>query len=270
MFAEVVSGNRDLDFARALSWSLSLLVSVYIFVRDWTTCMARNSPDHILIDGLASHPRLVELNDVVDYGTFDPETGSVALVGRFLQEWAAMELALHNALGVALSIETIKLQILCSNLRFRDKTIILRTLVDISSFADAEKKSTKSKLKKLRDHATSRNMIAHAPFSADRAATGVEFQTVNARGKFELPNMVWTLLRFEQENRALRGYANFLDELPACFRLQPTTTPFCPHGVPPPMPRKQFSAALWHFMAQQGPPDTDQPISSTGAEEADA
>jgi hypothetical protein len=52
----------------------------------------------------------------------DPDTRCYALVGRFLQAWSAMELSLRDAIGAALSIEVIKLQIICSNMRFRDKT----------------------------------------------------------------------------------------------------------------------------------------------------
>ena len=38
-----------------------------------------------------------------------------------------MELSLRDAIGVALKIEVDKLQIICSNLGFQNKTNILRT-----------------------------------------------------------------------------------------------------------------------------------------------
>ena len=121
---------------------------------------------------------------MTDFKDLDPETRAYALVGQFLQARSAMELSLQDAIGAALQIELVKLQIICSNLGFRDKINILRTLVDVSSFSE-DKAQAYSKLGKLSEYAGKRNMIAHAPFHADSTKAGVEFLTVKARGKFE-------------------------------------------------------------------------------------
>src|SRR5580700_11398979 len=58
---------------------------------------------------------------MANFENLDPHTRCFALVGQFLQSWSVMERSLQNAIGAALSIETTKLQILCANIRFRDK-----------------------------------------------------------------------------------------------------------------------------------------------------
>jgi len=154
----------------------------------------------------------------------DPdEIRCVALVGHFLQAWSAMELALRDAIGAALKIEPVQLQILCANIRFRDKTDILRTLVDVSSFADDEKRRAKSKIRKLGSHAGKRNMLAHDPFEAHGASKGVQFLTVRAKGEYETPSPIWSLHRFKEEDHALHGYTKFLDCLGMRFKQRPLT-----------------------------------------------
>jgi hypothetical protein len=77
---------------------------------------------------------------MADFQKLDPETRCFALVGQFLQAWSSMEFCLHTAIGAALNIETTKLQILCANMRFRGKTNIMSTLIDVApSFTDDEK-----------------------------------------------------------------------------------------------------------------------------------
>ena len=113
---------------------------------------------------------------MTDFKGLDPETRCYALVGQFLQVWSAMELALHNAIGAALSIEVVKLKIVCANMRFGDKTNILRTLVDVSSFSKDEKARDKRKLKALSRHSSKRNITTHSPSpTLILSKTGVEF-----------------------------------------------------------------------------------------------
>jgi len=153
----------------------------------------------------------------------EPKTRCYALVGRFLQGWGTMEITLHNAIGAALSIENVKLWILCANIRFRDKTDILRTLIDVSHFKDGEKQRAKTRLRKLGKHATRRNMIAHDPFEPDESSKGVKFLTTKAKGEFGTPEVVWSPHRFDEEDRALMGYTAFLECLEKRFKEKPLT-----------------------------------------------
>jgi hypothetical protein len=77
---------------------------------------------------------------MADFKNLDPETRAFAMVGQFLQTYAKMEEALHDAIGTALSIDPIKMKILAVNIEFSKKIQILRTLIDISeSFTDDER-----------------------------------------------------------------------------------------------------------------------------------
>ena len=71
-----------------------------------------------------------------------------------------MEGSLHYAIGAGLRIEDTKLQILCANIRFRDKIHILATLIDIAPYiAQADKEKWRKHLRDLGDLAGARNMI---------------------------------------------------------------------------------------------------------------
>jgi hypothetical protein len=76
---------------------------------------------------------------MTDLRDLDPKLRCFASVGQFLHHWSAMELSLHAAIGAALQIEPVQLQILCANIHFRDKIHILMTLIDVSQFPAAEK-----------------------------------------------------------------------------------------------------------------------------------
>jgi hypothetical protein len=179
------------------------------------------------------------------YEKLDPAIRAQALVGRFLQGWSCMEIAMHDALGAALQIERTKLWIICANLRFQDKTHILRTLVDVSIFPEEEKTRAKSRLRKLASRSTRRNMIAHDPFEADPNGDGVSFMTTKAKGEFEVPVIQWSIHRFDEEDRALEGYTNFLHCLEERFKQRP-------------LQYRNYAAALRPFLvddrAWYGPP----------------
>ena len=158
-----------------------------------------------------------------DFKELDPNIRCFALVGQFLQAWSAMELALRDAIGAALNINPIQLQILSANIRFRDKTDVLRTLVDVSPFPEDEKRRAKARIRKLGGHASKRNMIAHEPFAADPESKGVKFLTVKARGDFQTPDIIWSVHKFTEEGRALGSYKQFLECLESRFRQKPLT-----------------------------------------------
>jgi hypothetical protein len=159
---------------------------------------------------------------MTDFKDLDPEIRCFALVGRFLQAWSVMEGSLHNAIGTALSIETTKLQILCANMRFRDKIHILTTLIDVAHFFSKEEKAELMKtLRGLADDSGNRNMIAHDAFRPDDEGVGVEFLTVKAKGKFDLPKIVWNADRFQTEGALIGQYRSLLDGLEARFQAQP-------------------------------------------------
>ena len=144
------------------------------------------------------------------------------MVGQFLQTYAKMEEALHNAIGTALSIDPIKMKILAVNIEFSKKIQILRTLIDISeSFTGDERKDTKSKCKKMITFAESRNTVAHTYFGPDNTNKGVEFKTVKASGDFSMDGKVWLDEQFLREIALAVGFEKLLDKIEAKFQSKP-------------------------------------------------
>ena len=58
---------------------------------------------------------------MTDVSKLEPEARAFAIVGQFLQLFALMESALHSAIGTALQIEDVKMQILGVNIDFNKK-----------------------------------------------------------------------------------------------------------------------------------------------------
>jgi hypothetical protein len=204
---------------------------------------------------------------MTDFKDLDPEIRCFALVGQFLQAWSFMEDSLHKAIGTALSIETPKLQILCANIRFRDKIHILSTLIDVAPiFSNEAKAEFKKALRELAEYSGTRNMIAHDGFRPNDE--GVEFLTVKAKGKFDLPKIIWNADRFQSEGAIVAQYRSLLDGLQAHFQAQPLAQRAYAGALldalqyadtPLPM-RHTMSPALLYYLSHQpqDPPDNDQ------------
>jgi hypothetical protein len=157
-----------------------------------------------------------------DFKNLDPETRAFAMVGQFLQTYAKMEEALHDAIGTALSIDPIKMKILAVNIDFNKKIKILRTLIDISeSFTDNERKTKKSQCKKAINFAEIRNMVAHTYFVPDPSNKGVEFKTVKASGDFSMDGTIWLDEQFLHEISLAVGFEKLLHEIETKFQNAP-------------------------------------------------
>jgi hypothetical protein len=150
---------------------------------------------------------------------------TVALVGQFLQMWAAIEIGIQYVIGEALEIKQISLSILCANMRFRDKTNIIRTLVDVSDHAfDAKQKEHfKKVIRDLAEYSTIRNMIAHDPFLATDDGLGTQFITVKAKGNYARPEVIWQPNDFREAFRKLHEFSTEIDKIEAIFKDRPVT-----------------------------------------------
>jgi hypothetical protein len=158
-----------------------------------------------------------------------------------------------------------------SRLKFQDKTNILRTLVDIAPGLPAEEKAELNKsLRELADYSASRNMIAHDPFRPNSAATGVEFLTVKAKGRFELPSVVWNADRFQQEGATVDQYRALLDGLRDRFRIRPLgPESFVQDHMPWMIPmQRTMSPVLMHYLFHQAQddPGSDPAMQGTNAQ----
>jgi hypothetical protein len=196
---------------------------------------------------------------MANFQNLNPNIRCFALVGQFLQAWSLMECSLHDAIGAALNIEAIKLQILCANIRFRDKLHIIASLIDVaSSFSENEKNEMRKRLRILADYSGVRNMMAHDPFGPDQSKTGVEFLTVKAKGKFAIPNVVWSLEKFQNEE-ILVDERQFFENLTIRFKAHPleiqnysaVLLPFLDQGQGWFVPTtRTTSPALWDYLEQ--------------------
>jgi hypothetical protein len=159
---------------------------------------------------------------MTEFQDLDPETRAFAMVGQFLQTYAKMEEALHDAIGTALSIDQIKMKILAVNIDFSKKVQILRTLIDISeSFTDEERKTAKSECKKMITFAENRNIVAHTYFGPDCTNKGVEFKTVKASGDFSADGKIWLDDEFLRELALAVGFEKLLDGIETKFQSKP-------------------------------------------------
>jgi hypothetical protein len=134
----------------------------------------------------------------------------------------------------------------------------LRTLVDIAPGLPVEEKAELNKsLRELADYSASRNMIAHDPFRPNSAATGVEFLTVKAKGRFELPSVVWNADRFQQEGATVDQYRALLDGLRDRFRIRPLgPESFVQDHMPWTIPmQRTVSPVLMHYLFHQAQDD---------------
>jgi hypothetical protein len=156
----------------------------------------------------------------------DPEIRCFALVGEFLRAWSLMEASLHDAIGAALNIEGLKVRILCANMRSRDKLHVIASLVYVAdSFSYEERSEIRKKLRTLADYSANRNMMAHDPFGPAESKTGVKFLTVKAKGKVDIPDVVWSVEKFRTESEFVHDYSDFFDGLTARFKARPLAPP---------------------------------------------
>lgn len=159
---------------------------------------------------------------MTDFQDLDPNTRSYALVGQFLQAWSVMEDSLHTCIQTAFNLTPTMLHILCANLRLHDKLNIARTIVDISAMTPENDKAKYQKLlRSIGKYSPHRNMVAHDMFLPDEKGEGVKFLTVKAKGKFEMPNVVWTAKNFQEEGKIVDGFRGGLYELNEILKISP-------------------------------------------------
>ena len=162
---------------------------------------------------------------ISDFQSLSPHMRTLAFVGQFLQMWASIEIGIQYVIGEALEIKPISLSILCANMRFRDKTNIIRTLVDVSdhAFDATQRDHFKKVMRDLGEYSTTRNMIAHDPFLATEDGFGMQFLTVKAKGNYARPEVIWGPNEFREAFKKLHEFSNELEKLEDIFKDHPMT-----------------------------------------------
>lgn len=154
------------------------------------------------------------------------------LVGEFMWHWASLEQEVNKSYRKLLRIKGINGYIAVANITLRDKISAIRTVVHMAA---AELSWWRAADKDLTAIATMnnerRNLVAHNAFMG-HSSGGVEFLIIKAKGKLDIPDVVWTPEEFEQvfaEVERLRE------------RLKETTSAVLGPDLPPPSGKNIFA-----------------------------
>jgi hypothetical protein len=150
---------------------------------------------------------------VTEFADLRPEIKCHVSVGKFLQNWALMESALHDAIAKAFDLDEQQKFIVCKNIQLQAKIKILRTAISISSLTDSRREEFDGALTGLAGYSSYRNMIAHDRFEANKNGTGVNFQVIKVKGKFALPETTWTWKDFETAFSKVQEYLRVFEAL---------------------------------------------------------
>lgn len=142
-----------------------------------------------------------------------PIVRSYALAGHYLNSFASMESALNDALGAALRLDTLQRVIICKNIQLRDKTKIVRTLIELAFIPPDKKKAYDKLILSIGTMSNDRNMVAHDLFGPDEDGGGIEFLVTKANGKLAFPDVKWTVDDTEAKSDELLLVAAELREL---------------------------------------------------------
>lgn len=146
-----------------------------------------------------------------DLANLAPEIKALALVGRFLQKWSHMELMMRKAMEKAFGLDSIQSAIIASNTQLRDKIHILKTAVNLAlPSKDTRTHLFIKTLTAISESSYKRNMLAHDGFYASDDGDGVKFYVTQAKGKFAVPDIIWSRKQFADEYDRIDGDAHAL------------------------------------------------------------
>jgi hypothetical protein len=161
---------------------------------------------------------------MIDFRSLDRETRTVALVGRFLQLWSAMEVAIGRAIGTALGSNNLEQFILLKNISFTQKLNILGALCYVSRLSFDERENAKQLLTDIFNCYFRRNHVAHDQFVASKDTDGVEFIVIRARReKVTMPSVDWSIADFESNFSEIVRFSLAIAELSKKLRRSLST-----------------------------------------------
>jgi len=149
-----------------------------------------------------------------------------ALVGTFMQYWAAMEMGVDAAIAKGLGLTGNQSYLLAPNISFIPKTHILKAVIHLagvqwdSPFFETQKAHFNSLVNEIAGASGVRNTFAHYIFAESEKSDGVQFVVVQAKGKLKFPEEEWSIQRFLDFFAKLKRWDKELRELEAW--LEPT------------------------------------------------
>lgn len=137
--------------------------------------------------------------DETTSATLDGHRKACLLVGQFMWRWGALEAAANRAYRKLLKIKGIEGYIATANISFRDKLSAVRTVVHWVCKSDVKwwTAADKDLLAISEMNGSRRNIVAHNAFM-EHPSGGVEFIIIRAKGKFAIPDVVWTPDEFSE------------------------------------------------------------------------
>lgn len=108
------------------------------------------------------------------------------LVGRFMYHFALLEGAVNRGIEKLLGLKSLEGTIATSNMQFRSKIHILKSVVHLKS----GKAESLKDLESIADFSTTRNVIAHTVFGPENGS--VRFLTAKAKGKLSYPATIYS------------------------------------------------------------------------------
>jgi hypothetical protein len=139
---------------------------------------------------------------MTNINSLDVETRCWVLVGKFLQNWLAMEQVMRLAMEKVLELDQFQAAIIASNTPLRAKINILRTLVSRlpqPPFDEDKIKQFNNTLGKIEKASWKRNMMAHNAFAPSPDGKGVSFSVTKGKGELTFPDTVCGVAEFAKE-----------------------------------------------------------------------
>lgn len=131
------------------------------------------------------------------------------LVGEFMWHWSVLESALNVGVHKLCNLTSLQAYVVTANMGVRDKIHTVRTMLYICHLSDEEGIKANNKLMdRVTAGSTDRNHVAHTAFNGH--PEGVSFLVIKAKGKFEVPDSLWTTKDFAAKNSAMMAMANEL------------------------------------------------------------
>ena len=138
---------------------------------------------------------------------------SYRLVGEFIWFWSIVEQNLDKAMGAALGLTNQQTLIVAVNVPFASKVHITKTAMNAVEMDKKKVKHYERHLRKLWDLNDDRKMIVHYLFGPTDDEGATYFMFIKARGKFEVPEIVWTYEDFQSRFRQMTALTKKLTEL---------------------------------------------------------
>lgn len=126
--------------------------------------------------------------------------------------WAHLESVLNAGIHKLLRLEGVEALIATANITVRDKISLFRTLITYYNANSDWLKAANKTLDRVSDLSGERNLVAHNMFSPHEDG-GVEFFLVKAKGKFALPETVWSIEDFVLKHSEMTELAKEIERL---------------------------------------------------------